>query len=73
MPRGRRKNPENFEDEIAMLDAQIIETTKKLQVLKQKKKARIKEQEKNKDASTWELIRNSGLTPEEILSMVRSK
>jgi len=70
MARGRRKNPESFEDEIALLDAQIDEASKKLQALKQKKRARIKEQEKNKDANTWEQIRNSGLSPEEILTMV---
>ena len=73
MARGRRKKPDNFEEEIAVLDAQIDEAAKKLQTLKQKKKARIKEHAQNKDADTWELIRNSGLSADEILSMVSKK
>ena len=73
MPRGRRKNPDNFEDEIALLDEQINEATKKLQALKQKKKNRIRDEELNKDANTWELIRKSGLSPEEILNLVNNQ
>ena len=70
MPRGRRKKPDDFAEEIALLDAQIDELTKKLQALKEKRKVRIKQEEKNKDANKWDLIRNSGFTVDELLDLV---
>ena len=73
MPRGRRKKPENFDEEIAVFDAQIDELTKKLQSLKEKKKIRIKMEEKNKDADKWERIRNSGVSVDDLLDMVNKK
>ena len=73
MPRGRRKKPDNYEEEIAVIDAQIADMTKKLQALKDKKKARIKMEEKNKDADKWERIKNSGFSADDILKMVDNK
>ena len=73
MPRGRRKKPENFEEEIAIFNAQIEDLTVKLKNLKDKRAARIKLEEKNKDADKWERIRNSGFTADDILSMVNKK
>ena len=70
MPRGRRKKPEDFTEEIAILDAQIDDLSKKLHALKEKKKLRIKQEEKNKDANKWDLIRNSGFSVDELLDMV---
>ena len=73
MPRGRRKKPENFEEEIAVLNTQIDDLTAKLKALKDKRAARIKIEEKNKDADKWERIRNSGFTADDILNMVNKK
>ena len=73
MPRGRRKKPENYEEEIAVLNAQIDDLTAKLKALKEKRAARIKVEEKNKDADKWERIRNSGFTADDILNMVSKK
>ena len=70
MPRGRRKKPENYTEEIEVLDAQITDLTKKLVSLKAKKKARMKQEEKNKDADKWEQIRNSGYSVDELLNIV---
>ena len=70
MPRGRRKKPDNFEEEIAVLDEQIIDLTKKLRSLKEKKRTRIKKEEKNKNADKWDQIRNSGLSVDDILDIV---
>ena len=70
MPRGRRKKPDNFEEEIAILDEQIAEATKKLQVLKEKKKARVKEETKNKDADKWDQLKKSGVNVDDLLVMV---
>lgn len=70
MPRGRRKKPENFEEEILVLDNQIAELTKKLQSIKEKRKARIKKEEENKDADKWEQIKNSGYSVDELLSII---
>jgi len=73
MPRGRRKKPENFEEEIAVLDAQINDLSKKLAELKEKKRARIKAEEKNKDADKWDQIRNSGISVDDLLDMVNKE
>ncbi|MCL2057582.1 MAG: hypothetical protein FWH01_00785 [Oscillospiraceae bacterium] len=73
MPRGRAKKPESFEDEIAALDKQIDELTEKLKVLKATRKARVKEENENKDANKWEQIRNSGFSADQILDMVNKK
>jgi len=73
MPRGRRKKPDNYVEEIADLDVQIKETTEKLLALKNKKKARIKEEEKNKDADKWEQLKKSGVSVDEIISMVNNQ
>jgi len=73
MPRGRRKKPENFEEELLVIDTQIADLTKKLQALKDKRKARVKMEEKNKDADKWERIRNSGFSADDILNMVNKK
>ena len=70
MPRGRRKSTEIYEEEIAVLDAQIAETTKKLQDLKEKKKASLKLAERNKEAEKWDKIRNSGVNVDTILEIV---
>ena len=72
MPRGRRKKPENFEEEIAIIDTQIADLTKRLQALKEKKKARIKEEEENKDADKWDKIKNSGYSVDELLNIVNN-
>jgi len=70
MPRGRRKKPENFEEEILILDNQIAELSKKLQSIKEKRKARIKKEEENKDADKWEQIKNSGYSVDDLLNIV---
>jgi len=73
MPRGRRKKPVNYEEELEVLDTQIADLTKKLQAVKEKKKARIKKEEENKDADKWEKIKNSGLSVDELLDLVNKK
>jgi hypothetical protein len=73
MPRGRRKKPENFEEEIAVIDAQIADLNKKVLALKEKKRARIKREEKDKDADKWDQIRNSGHSVDDILSYVNKE
>lgn len=70
MPRGRRKKPVTFEEELAVLDLQIADLTKKLQALKDKKKARIKKEEESKDADKWDRIKNSGFSVDQLLAMV---
>jgi hypothetical protein len=70
MPRGRRKKPVNYEEEIAVFDTQINDLTKKLQTVKDKKKARIKKEDENKDADKWDKIKNSGFSVDELLDMV---
>ena len=70
MPRGRRKKPENYAEEIAVLDEQIADMSKKLLSLKAKRKSRMKQEEKNKDADKWEQIRNSGFSVDELLNIV---
>ena len=72
MPRGRRKKPENFEEEIAVIDAQIVELTKRLQSLKEKRKNRIKKEEENKDADKWDKIKNSGYSVDELLNIINN-
>ena len=73
MPSGRRKKPESFDEEIVLIDSQIAELTKKIRVLKEKKKKRIKEEEVNKDADKWDQIRNSGLSVDDILTYVKKQ
>jgi len=73
MPSGRRKKPDNFAEEITYLEAQIAETSEKLRTLKEKKKARIKEEEKNKDADKWDQIHKSGVDVNEILAYVNKQ
>jgi len=70
MPRGRRKKPVNYEEEIAVFDMQIAELTKKLSNVKEKKKARMKKEDENKDADKWDKIKNSGFSVDELLDMV---
>lgn len=70
MPRGRRKKPENFDEELLVFDTQIAELTKKLQALKEKRKARIKEEEENKDADKWDKIKNSGISVDDLLELI---
>lgn len=72
MPRGRRKKPENYEEELAVFDAQIADLTKKLQVLKEKRKARIKKEDEDKDADKWEKIKSSDYTVDEILDFIKT-
>ena len=72
MPRGRRKKQENYEEELAILDTQIAETAKKLQSLKEKRKARVKKEEEDKDADKWEKIKNSPYSVDELLSFVQT-
>lgn len=67
MPRGRRKKPDNFEEELVVLDEQIAEATKKLQALKEKKKSRIKEETKNKDADKWDQLKKTGVSVDDLL------
>jgi hypothetical protein len=73
MPRGRRKKPVNYDEELAVLDTQINDLTKKLQAVKERKKARIKKEEENKDADKWEQIKNSGYSVDELLVMVNKQ
>ena len=73
MPRGRKKRPENFVEELAALDEQILDMTKKLQALKEKKKSRVKEEEKNKDADKWEQLRKSGVSVDELLVLANKQ
>ena len=70
MPRGRRKKPESFDEEILAFDTQIAELTKKLQSVKEKKKTRMKQEEENKDAGKWDQIKNSGLSVDDILDII---
>jgi len=73
MPSGRRKKPANYEEEIALLDEQIEEQAQKLKELKDKKKARVKEEEKLKDATKWDQLRNSGLSVDDLLNFASKK
>jgi len=73
MPRGRRKKPDNYVEELADLDVQIKDLTEKLQALKAKKKARMKEEEKNKDADKWEQLKKSGVSVDEIIDLVNNQ
>lgn len=70
MPRGRKKKPESFDEELLVLDTQIADFTKKLQALKEKRKTRIKEEEENKDADKWDKIKNSGVSVDDILEYI---
>ena len=71
MPRGRRKKPDNYLEEIATLDEQIADLTQKLQSVKDKKRARMKEEEKSRDENKWEELRKSGVSVDAILDMVK--
>lgn len=73
MPRGRRKKPETFAEELALYDDQIAELTKKLQAVKEKRKQRVKDEEKNKDADKWDLLRKSGVSVDELLEIVKNQ
>ena len=73
MPRGRRKKPDNYEEEIMLIDTQIADLMKKIRVLKDKKKIRIKEETENKDSNKWDLIKNSGLSVDQILAIVNEQ
>ena len=70
MPRGRRKKPESFEEELTLINEQIADLTKKLAALKEKKKIRIKAEEKNKDADKWDQLKKSGYSVDDLLDIV---
>lgn len=70
MPRGRRKKPESYEEELTLLNEQIADAAKKLQALKDKKKSRIRAEEKNKDADKWDQLKKSGVSVDDLLDYV---
>ena len=73
MPRGRKKGPANFEEEIQLLDMQIADLTKKLKSVREKKKLCIKNEKEKKDVDKWELVKNSGYSVDDILNMIKNK
>ena len=69
MPRGRVKKPESFEEEILALDKQIEDLSEKLKAAKALRKARVKEENENKDAKKWALIQDKYSADEVLKNM----
>jgi len=73
MPGGRRKKLESFADELVAIDAQIEEYTAKVRELKDRKKALAKEEQKNKNATKWEELKNSGVDVDKLLDFAKKQ
>ena len=68
MPRGRKKaRPENLEQQISGLDAEIESCQQKIQEAKRKKKELIEQKKKQDMEKLFSMIQESGKTVEEVI------
>ncbi|OCN00892.1 hypothetical protein A7X67_00080 [Clostridium sp. W14A] len=74
MPRGRKKaTPENLEQQISGLDAEIESYQQKIQEAKRKKKELIEQKKKQDMEKLFSMIQESGKTVEEVIQSFQNQ
>ncbi len=74
MPRGRKKEtPENLEQQISGLDAEIEAYQQKIQEAKRKKKELIEQKKKQDMEKLFSMIQESGKTVEEVIQSFQNQ